>query len=78
MPNDVQRSFHLMRELDKDAAELQGSVSSVNPSIHRPGYTDRQGMPWTGLLPESVQQLTHPDLNPISPINPDPHQTTGK
>lgn len=26
MPNDVQRSFHLMRELDKDGAELQPCV----------------------------------------------------
>lgn len=26
MPNDVQRSFHLMRELDKDAADLQPCV----------------------------------------------------
>lgn len=30
MPNDVQRSFHLMRELDKDAAELQPYVVIVD------------------------------------------------
>ena len=26
MPNDIQRSFHLMRELDKDSAEFRKYV----------------------------------------------------